>query len=95
MGTQASVADELPALYRTILDRVALLERAGARREAGRIRAAATRAYSTAWDERQLRRLERLALRTAALLEDSDPAAEGSRSGIGRHRYRWWSPGLG
>jgi hypothetical protein len=46
----ASVAEDLPELYRTILDRVAELERLGARPEAGRIRASATRAYSSAWD---------------------------------------------
>lgn len=68
MGTHASAADELPAIYRTILDRVALIERAGARSEAGRIRAAAIRAYATSWDERHLRRLERLAERASAFL---------------------------
>jgi hypothetical protein len=47
----ASVADDLPELYREILDRVAHLERTGAREEAGRIRVQATRAYSAAWDE--------------------------------------------
>lgn len=46
----ASVAEDLPELYRTILDRVADLERVGSRTEAGRIREAATRAYSNAWD---------------------------------------------
>ena len=46
-----SVADDLPELYREILDRVAGLERIGARAEAGRIRVAATRAYSAAWDQ--------------------------------------------
>jgi hypothetical protein len=99
MGNQASVADELPVLYRTILDRVALLERAGSRREAGRIRAAATRAYSTAWDERHLHRLEALADRASALLAGSDAAPDASPDrapgGQGRRRYRWWSVGLG
>jgi hypothetical protein len=47
----ASVAEDLPELYREILDRVADLERMGARAEAARIRASATRAYSNAWDE--------------------------------------------
>ena len=47
----ASVAEDLPELYREILDRVADLERMGARPEAARIRADATRAYSNAWDE--------------------------------------------
>lgn len=53
----ASLAEDLPELYRAILDRVAELERLGARREAGRIRADATRAYSTAWDEGARRHL--------------------------------------
>ena len=47
----ASVAEDLPELYREILDRVADLERIGARAEAARIRADATRAYSNSWDE--------------------------------------------
>ena len=47
----ASVAEDLPELYREILDRVADLERIGARSEAARIRADATRAYSNSWDE--------------------------------------------
>ncbi len=46
-----SVAEDLPALYRAILERVAGLERAGARAEAARIRHEATIAYSNAWDE--------------------------------------------
>jgi hypothetical protein len=47
----ASLAEDLPELYRTILERVAALEHVGQRDEAGRIRTAATRAYSRAWDE--------------------------------------------
>jgi hypothetical protein len=44
-------ADDLPGLYRAILDRVAALEQIGERSQAGRIRMAATEAYSAAWDE--------------------------------------------
>jgi hypothetical protein len=44
-------ADDLPGLYREILDRVATLEHIGERSQAGRIRMAATQAYSAAWDE--------------------------------------------
>jgi hypothetical protein len=44
-------ADDLPGLYRDILDRVAELEGIGERAQAGRIRMAATQAYSDAWDE--------------------------------------------
>jgi hypothetical protein len=47
----ASLAEDLPELYRAILGRVADLERVGRRREAGLIRADATRAYSRAWDD--------------------------------------------
>ena len=47
----ATVADNLPELYRAILDRVDHLERIGERNEAGEIRVAATGAYSVAWDE--------------------------------------------
>ena len=56
----ATLAEDLPELYRAILDRVADLERIGARRDAGRIRAAATRAYSAAWDESARRHLSGL-----------------------------------
>ncbi len=53
----ATLAEDLPEIYRAILDRVADLERVGARREAGQIRAAATQAYSDAWDESARRQL--------------------------------------
>jgi hypothetical protein len=53
----ATLAEDLPEIYRAILDRVADLERIGARPDAGRIRAAATRAYSDAWDESARRHL--------------------------------------
>jgi hypothetical protein len=56
LGTVATdpahtLAEELPGLYRTILDRVAQLEHIGERTEAGRIRMSATATYSGAWDE--------------------------------------------
>lgn len=52
-----SPAEELPALYRAILDRVAELEASGDRAEASRVRRSATHAYSRAWDERARRQL--------------------------------------
>lgn len=55
-----TLAEDLPEIYRAILDRVADLERIGARGEAGRIRQRATRAYSDAWDESARRQLLRL-----------------------------------
>jgi hypothetical protein len=67
--SSASVAEDLPELYRDILDRVADLERMGARNEAARIRIDATRAYSNRWDEGARRVLTALiarADRTAA-----------------------------
>ena len=44
-------ADDLPGLYRDILDRVAELEQIGERAQAGQIRMEATQAYSNAWNE--------------------------------------------
>jgi hypothetical protein len=60
-----TLAEELPALYRAILDSVARLESAGDRQAAVRIRRDATAAYSRAWDARAQRRL-------LALLRDAD-----------------------
>lgn len=53
-------AEEMPALYRAILDRVAELELAGLREEAARVRRDATATYSRAWDEGARRRLASL-----------------------------------
>lgn len=44
-------AEDLPGLYRTVLDRIATLDLMGSRVEAGRIRLAATAAYSGAWND--------------------------------------------
>jgi hypothetical protein len=55
-----TVAEALPSLYRAVLDAVASLERAGYRPAAAEIRAAATRAYSGAWNDAAARRLEDL-----------------------------------
>jgi hypothetical protein len=71
-------AEELPALYRAILDRVAELEAAGDRARAARLRSDATDAYSRAWDERARRRLE-------TLLRRSEPQSDTDRHG-GRAR---------
>lgn len=70
MKSRLSPAEDLPALYRVILDGVAVLERGGARTEAARIRTAATRAYSTAWNDEQVRRLEALAERCRQAVAD-------------------------
>jgi len=63
-GMESSVAEDLPALYRAVLDRVAELEATGDRIEARRIRAEAIRIYSRAWNQRAQRRLQSLLRRT-------------------------------
>ena len=55
-----SAAEELPAIYRAVLDRVGELEAAGHRSVANRVRADAIRIYSRAWDERARRELTAL-----------------------------------
>jgi hypothetical protein len=64
-------AEELPGLYRAILERVADLESLGERLEAARIRMDATAAYSRAWDEAGRGRL-------IALLARADRALSGN-----------------
>jgi hypothetical protein len=60
-----SAAEELPALYRAVLDRVGQIAASGQRSDANRIRAEATRIYSRAWDERARRKLEDLLRRSS------------------------------
>lgn len=55
-----SAAEELPALYRALLDRIAQVDAAGHRSVGYRIRAEATRIYSRAWDDRARSGLEEL-----------------------------------
>ena len=55
-----SAAEELPVLYRAVLDRVARIDAGGQRAVANRIRLEATRIYSRAWDDRARRGLEAL-----------------------------------
>jgi hypothetical protein len=73
-----SPAEQLPALYRAVLDGVAELERLGERREANRVRTEAVRAYSRSWDAAGRHRLElilRRAERTLAQTRRSDARA--------------------
>ena len=79
----ASVAEELPDLYRAILERVAVLERLGARSEAGRIRVEATRAYSNAWDDAARRDLLALLARADRSAGDAGPDPGAGRSAAG------------
>ena len=66
-----SPAEELPALYRAVLDGVAELERLGDRRQAGRMRADAIAAYSRSWDAGGRRRLEHVLRRTRRAVDDT------------------------
>jgi hypothetical protein len=60
-----SVAEDLPALYRAVLDQVAQLEANGQRDLAAQIRSQAIRIYSRAWDARARRDLEAILRRHA------------------------------
>ena len=76
-----SAAEELPALYRAVLDRVAEIAAGGERPLANDVRTEAIRIYSRAWDERARRELE------ALLRRHADRA--GQRSSLGpRHPAR-------
>jgi len=81
-----SPSEELPALYRAVLDGVAELERLGERREAGRVRADAVRAYSRSWDAAGRRKLETILHRAERV------AAERRRNGGAPARRRLTSP---
>ncbi len=58
MGTDPALAEYLPVLYRVALDSIDELAHAGGRTEAARMRKAAGRAYSNAWDDGCRRTLE-------------------------------------
>jgi hypothetical protein len=58
-------AEELPALYRAVLDRVAQLEASGDRAVARAVRADAIGIYSRKWDAAARRRLEDLLRRSS------------------------------
>jgi hypothetical protein len=60
-----TAAEELPELYRALLDRIAQIDAAGHRSLGYRIRVEATRIYSHAWDDRARRGLEDLLRQTA------------------------------
>jgi hypothetical protein len=72
-------AEELPALYRAVLDRVGQLEAAGQRRIANRVRADAIKIYSRAWDERARRELIALLRRHAIDMADTATVGRGLR----------------
>lgn len=74
-----SPAEELPALYRAALDRVAQVATTGQRDLANRIRAEATRIYSRSWDERARRELEALLRRYTETAIDQPAPGRASR----------------
>ncbi len=78
---QISPAEELPALYRAILDRVADLESDGERVRAASVRADATRIYSRAWDEPARRGLTALLQKAGPSSSVSVPTHRGIRTG--------------
>ena len=81
METHSSPAEDLPALYRAILDGLAQLERLGARREAALLRAEATSVYSTAWTQGGLRRLNQIRRRIQRVIAgDERPRTSRPRS---------------
>ena len=67
-----SPAEELPGLYRMVLERVAQLEGIGERHEAGQIRLSATTSYSGAWNEAGRHRLVALVGRADRILTNHD-----------------------
>jgi hypothetical protein len=74
-----SAAEELPAIYRAVLDRVGQLEAAGHRQVANRVRADAIKIYSRAWDERARRELNALLRRNTIDPVDTADAARSTR----------------
>ncbi len=88
MMESTSAAEELPALYRALLDRVAQIEAEGQRAAAYRIRSEATRIYSRSWDDRARRALQDLLSRTV-----DAPAGQPER-GHGARAFSWASIGV-
>jgi hypothetical protein len=77
-----SPAEELPTLYRAVLETVARLERAGERSFAFDVRQKALHTYSTRWDEGGRRSLIRLDRDAQARLQASNRAV--ARTAIAR-----------
>ncbi len=74
-----SPAEELPALYRAALDRVAQVAASGRRDLANSVRADAVRIYSRAWDDRARRELEALLRRHAETAAEQPVTGRASR----------------
>lgn len=74
-----TAAEELPALYRAVLDRVAEFAATGRRDLANQVRAEATRIYSRSWDDRARRNLEALLRRHSEAPVGREPSRRGLR----------------
>jgi hypothetical protein len=77
-----SAAEELPGLYRAVLDRVGELEASGRRDLANAVRAEATRIYSRAWDDHARKGLQDLVRRNAAPLPEHETPVRSIRRRI-------------
>ena len=74
-------SEDLPALYRAVLDRVAEIAASGRRTLANEVRAEAIRIYSRAWDDRARRELVTLLRRHPGDDAAEQPARREARRG--------------
>ena len=72
-------SEDLPDLYRAVLDRVAEIAASGQRSLANDVRAEAIRIYSRAWDDRARRELLSLLRRYPGGGNEPQPARRGTR----------------
>lgn len=80
-------AEELPALYRAVLETVARLERAGERAYAFDVRRKALKTYSTRWDDRGRKALTRLNREAMLRLESTRHPVAASRASLPTETY--------
>jgi hypothetical protein len=76
---EPNVAEELPALYRAVLDRVGDYAANGQRALANSVRADAVAIYSRSWDQRARRDLEALLRRNTPVVAGGRVAGRGFR----------------